>query len=355
MAKIVTPDFDALFTVERLQFAPITQAMPADPDELSQLRALIRGVYFLQHLRIVAGQRLAASFKVKLGIKPGQKEAEAEKEARDILDRLHTSYRTITEGIVQFPSAKKFKAEGLITNYTELCLVAQYMDMDKLEQQHQRRVKSIIKEFPLWQAFLKHVKGVGPLLGGVILSEIDISKAKYPSSLWAYAGFDVAEDGKGRSRRKEHLREVEYVNKDGETATRNSLTYNPLLKTKLVLLGESFLRSSRDRSEQYAAIYYNCKQRLELHETYKDTSKGHRHRMAVRYSVKMFLIDLYNHWRKLEGLYVYPPHHERSSHHYPQGHTHTEGRTKERMESARIRADGTLPPVDAILDPEPVE
>ena len=341
MAKEITEEsFADLFPIQRIQFEPINYPIPVEADDLTQLRALIRGIYFLQHLRIVAGQRLAASFKVKLGIKPGQKENKADKEALAILVRLNRDYRTITEGIAKFPTAKHFKSEGLITTYTELCLVAQYWDLDKLEEQHQRRIKGIIKEFPIWKVFLKRVTGCGPLLGGVIITEFDIFKAKYPSSLWAYAGFDVAHDGKGRSRRKEHLLPVEYINKDGEKDTRMSLTYNPFLKTKLVLLGESFLRSARDRRAQYAGVYYAIKERLEQHEIYKDTTKGHRHRMAVRYAIKMFLIDLYNHWKPLEGLVCHPPYHERHSRSRPPGDFHTDPRSLERLLTARIPAEG---------------
>jgi hypothetical protein len=32
--------------------------------------------------------------------------------------------------------------------------------------------------------------------------------------------------------------------------------------------------------------------------------------MALRYMIKIFLIDLYNNWRRLEGLPVAPPYSE---------------------------------------------
>jgi hypothetical protein len=36
----------------------------------------------------------------------------------------------------------------------------------------------------------------------------------------------------------------------------------------------------------------------------KKFTPGHIHNMSVRYMIKMFLKDLYNAWRKLEGLEV---------------------------------------------------
>jgi len=117
---------------------------------------------------------------------------------------------------------------------------------------------------------------------------------------------DVAADGRGRSRRKEHLIDVQYADSNGEEQTRQSITFNPFLKTKLIgVLGPSFLRCGPDN--QYAKIYYDYKRRLENHATYRDVSKGHRHSMAIRYMIKRFLADLYAAWRPLEGLPVYDP------------------------------------------------
>jgi hypothetical protein len=45
-------------------------------------------------------------------------------------------------------------------------------------------------------------------------------------------------------------------------------------------------------------------------DAHKEKSKGHRHNMAVRYMIKIFLIDLYNEWRSLEGLPVAPTYNE---------------------------------------------
>jgi hypothetical protein len=119
-----------------------------------------------------------------------------------------------------------------------------------------------------------------------------------------YSGLDVAPDGRGRSRRKEHLVETEYVDSEGEIKTKKGITFNPFLKTKLIgVLGSSFLRSK----SKYADIYYNYKHRLENHKDHREKSKGHIHNMAVRYAVKRFLIDLHMKWRELEGLEVSQP------------------------------------------------
>ena len=100
----------------------------------------------------------------------------------------------------------------------------------------------------------------------------------------------------------------EYVTADGEVKTRKSITFNPFLKTKLVgVLAGSFLKQTPN---QYRTVYDNYKHRIESDSRHVDKTLGHRHNMAMRYMVKMFLIDLYKAWRQIEGLPVAPSFHE---------------------------------------------
>lgn len=271
------------------------------------LKSLVRGVYDVQKLRIMAGNRLVGNFKAKLGQKPSMPEEEMDAKGKKILKDLRAQYRKITDGVAVFPSKRKFTGEGLITEYTELCLIAQYLDLESHEQQHFRRLEPNLADFPIWTQWLKGVKGCGPAMAGVIISEIDIHKARYVSSLWKFAGLDVASDGQGRSRKAAHLVKMSYTNAKGEQAERNSITFNPFLRTKsLGVLGPSFLRSG----SAYAKIYYDYKQRLENRDDWKEKTKLHRHNASIRYMIKMFYLDLYKVWRKLEGLPVAAPYHE---------------------------------------------
>ena len=269
------------------------------------LKTIVRGAYDIQQLRIQMGNRLYANFTAKLGKKPGEKEETLDVDAKELLDDLRVTFKKITDGLKKFPKQATFKGDGVISNFTELCLVAQYVGLEKHEEEHFKRLGQILRDYPVFTEFLEGVNGVGPAMGGVIVSEIDIAKARYPSSLWAYAGLDVASDGGGRSRRKEHLRDVEYKDKKGETQTKKSITFNPFLKAKLTgVLGSCFLRA---KESPYKDVYYDYKHRLESHAKYgvdTDTSKGRRHNMAIRYMIKRFLVDLYVAWRKIEGLSV---------------------------------------------------
>ena len=275
---------------------------------MSNIKTMVRGAYDIQKLRIQMGNRIVGNFKAKLGQKPSEPETELDVEGKKILKLLRERFKKITDGVKTFPRQATFKGDEIISDYTELCLLAQYVDLESEEARHFARLGSILRDYPIFTVFLDKVKGIGPAMAGVIVSEINISKAKYPSSLWAYAGLDVAADGQGRSRKKEHLVERDYTDKDGKPAKRVGITFNPFLKTKLTgVLASSFLRSG---NEQYAKVYNDYKHRLENHEKWKERSKGHRHNAAMRYMVKQFLVDLYRAWRPLEGLVVAPDYNE---------------------------------------------
>lgn len=274
----------------------------------SSIRTMVRGSYDLQKLRIQIGNRIVGNYKSKLGQSPSMPESELGAEEKKILDKLRLNYRRITDGVAdKLPSQKKFEGDELISSYTELCLLNQYFDLEAKEAKHFRQLEKALEEYPVYTGFLKKVKGCGAAMSGVIISEIDIHKAKYASSLWAYAGLDVANDGRGRSKRKEHLIEQSYIDSEGKEQKKMGVTFKPFLKTKLVgVLASSFLRCK----SPYSEAYYNYKNRLKTDPRHEEKSDGHIHNMSIRRMIKIFLIDLYVNWRSLEGLQVNPPYHE---------------------------------------------
>lgn len=280
---------------------------------------MVRGAYDVQKLRIEMGNRIAGNFKAKLGQEPGKSEETLDDDAKAVLASLRSAHRKITDGLKRFPKAAGFTGDAVISSYTELVLIDQYVALEKRENEHFARLKNVLGEFAIWREFLEGVRGVGPAMAGVLISEFDIHRARYPSSMWAYAGYDVAGDGAGRSRRKEHLVDREYKDKNGKDATRVGITFNPWLKTKLHVLAELFIKM---RTDPYRKVYDDYKHRMESHERWgikNDgvvvdgkivTTKGRRHAQAMRYMIKMFLIDLYAAWREIEGLPVSKPYHE---------------------------------------------
>lgn len=373
------------------------------------IRSMVRGTYDLQGLRVGMGNRIVANFKAKLGLKQdGMSEKQLAKQEKAILDMLREDYKRITDGVIlegeeavysKLPTERRFKGGEIISSYAELVLVEGYMNILKDEETGFKRLEKLLVNVPIYTEFLSKVDGLGVQMAGVIISEIDIHEAEYPSSLHKYAGLDVIKVGiytdeagkehkvpawqvseyyeredadpdqpmimhgkyvvkmvdEGRSRKEHALVNRVYMNKDGEEATRKSITFNPFLKTKLIgVLGGSLLKvgtytvdgkkmgaerrkelaeilgfkfdkeSDLDKGDQvtafllsrgydvvieratYGKIYDDYKNRLENDPRHQEKTPGHRHNMAIRYMVKMLLNDLYNAWRPLEGLPVAP-------------------------------------------------
>jgi hypothetical protein len=177
------------------------------------IKSLVRGAYDIQTLRIQMGNRIAGNFRSRVGVKPGQSEEEAEEEGVDVsvLKVLREEYKKIMDGVKVFPRAATFKGTPLINNYTELSLLAQYMELEKSEEAHFRRLETALNgNVPIWDEFMINVTGLGHTIAGIIVSEINIVEAKYPSSLWQYAGLGVERDGKGTSKKLIHLHDIRY-------------------------------------------------------------------------------------------------------------------------------------------------
>jgi len=283
----------------------------------SLLKSVVRSSYNLQKMRIQIGNRICAHFRVKLGQEPGEAEEELNKDALELIHSLHREYQRITDGIVRLNhKTVKFETEGLITDLTEVYLIRSYIRQLEVEEEQFDSLKKILTEYPIWNHYLKSVNGIGEKMGAVIISSFEIQKARYVSSLWRYAGLGVMFDGKGDSKRDEHLIDREYTYKDRETGkmvtkTRKSVVYNPWVKSKVLYgLGTSFLRQGPEKSI-YAKMYYEYRNRLENHINWTEATKLHKHRAAIRYMVKRFLADLYVQWRTIEGLEVMPSYEER--------------------------------------------
>jgi len=270
---------------------------------MNEIKPLVRGIYDVQDIRIRIGNRIVSHFMSKLGVKPGEKKS---KDVDALWKELKQSHKRITDALLEQPKVrKKFITDGLIHSEIEYILVTIYLDLIEKEKQLIKALDKYLKDHPVYQ-WLQEQKGVGPLMAGVILSEIKIHKAKYVSSLWKYAGLDVV-NGKARSARREHLVEREYIDKNGEKKTKLSLSFNKFLHDKLLgVLGTNLLRAK----DEWATVYYNYRNRIENHPKHKDKSKGHIHNMSRRYMVKQFMKPLYAVWRQAEGLEVHPSYEE---------------------------------------------
>lgn len=329
---------------------PSSSSVPANvsnpsntSDAVRLLSIMVRGAYDIQMLRMQTGLRLVGNFRAKLkrpspasnptknsepnsasnpesASDPPEIDAEGEK----VLDMLRESYRSLMEGVARnrtLPSEKGFKGDEIISTFAELALVDQYMVLEREEGRQFRLLTTHLETIPIYVHYLRDQKGVGPAMAGVIIGWLDPRKARHVSSFWRFCGLDVGPDGAGRSRRAEHLVEREYIDKDGDTATRMGVTYDPFVKTKLVgVLAGSFVRLG----SPWRQVYDDYKHRLQTTRTTCTIVEWKKRRKAgddvsqlwppkridnaaKRYMVKMFLAELWVTWRIMEGLPVSEP------------------------------------------------
>jgi len=167
-----------------------THDMTAETDPIARLRRAVRFYYDVQKLRMGAGSR-------------GRED----------------------EAIQLAPEDQAFFRRGTA-------------DLKDLEREAEKHIASRIKGIPIYEEWLKHQYGCAAVTSGVIISLIDIERAQYPSSLWAFAGLDVMPDGRGRRLVR------------GQKAS-----YNPMLKSKLMgVLAENFVKQYTWSAEMQAYV-----------------------------------------------------------------------------------------------------
>ena len=157
-----------------------------------------------------------------------------------------------------------------------------------------RRIEKYIKslDVPIVKAALG-IKGLGSNTVAYLLVYVDITKAKYASSLWSYCGLDKpsherytkGESGGGNKT----LRTVLYTMADSMIKTRS--VYRDVYDAEKNKL-ENSMKFTKSRNTQGKLI--EC--------MWKDTKPCHRHGAAMRKMTKHFLADFWYVWRTLEGL-----------------------------------------------------
>ena len=303
-------------------------------EDIRLLKMMVRGAYDLQALRMQTGLRLCANFRAKLVEAAEDDEAETDTDTEEelsddalqVIAELKNSYKRLTDGVARnrtLPAQKGFSGDELISSYSELVLVDQYLGIERQEAQQFRYMGDMLTNIPIYTQYLDAQRGIGPAMAAVLLTSFDINKAHYASQFWALAGLDVAPDGWARSRRAEHLIDRKYTDKNGEIKTRKGTTYDPWLRSKLLgPMAASFMK----QASPWRVEYDNYKHRIQsdpnrIKLTVAEWKKRHKagddlknlwppgriHRAALRYMVKMFLADFWRTWRALEGLEVTEP------------------------------------------------
>lgn len=181
---------------------------------------------------------------------------------------------------------------------TPLCKLHSVLDAEEadLKSEIERGVNGV----SVYEAWLKHVDGIGPTIAGKLLHHIG-SVDKFPtvSSLWAYAGLHVV-DGKAPKRAK------------GEQAAWNhalKVIAVGLIPDQFVKLGTNSHALGRVLYDRYKA-FYTQRDNGEL-------TKLHIERRTRRKLGKVFLSCLWTVWREIAELPVSEPYAAKLD-----GHTH---------------------------------
>lgn len=158
-----------------------------------------------------------------------------------------------------------------------------------LEDQVGKAIAGTIKGVPIYEGWLKHVKGISHIMGAKLLSYIG-SVDKFPtvSSLWAYAGTAVIN---GKTQRKQRGQKANW--------------HHELKRLVVYQIPGAFIRMKagqplgRRLYEQYKRFY---------RERDGEIISGMQiERRAKRKVGKVFLACLWARWRELEGLSVCSP------------------------------------------------
>lgn len=183
-------------------------------------------------------------------------------------------------------------------------------------------------------------KGLGPRMASIIISSFDIAREDTVSKMWSFAGLAPIPAIRCRrcsvvlqtSERKtletdntyENLRGVEWFHhpkpqgnkcefaggqisheetfhsgKQMRPVAGEKLRYNAWLRTKLCGVLATVLLQLKSPYR----VYYDNRKQYNLSRSW-GTNDAHRHQDAMRYMIKMLLLDIWKEWRAFEGLPV---------------------------------------------------
>lgn len=217
----------------------------------------------------------------------------------------------------------------------------------RAEKKALRDIEDHLKLYGFYAEILsdkKRFRGMGPTLAGVILSENDITRQNTVSQMWAFGGLapvpayrcnecrqvvEAVDPGVATPSAFKHSknavnvkcslgtpaalklgfslteRQVHASGKQMKGKRGEKLPYNAFLRSKYCgVLGACLLKSG----SPWRYYYDNYKKRWE--DAGKGVSPGHRHNAAIRYMVKMLLLEIWMEWRKFEGLDTRAPYSE---------------------------------------------
>jgi len=203
------------------------------------------------------------------------------------------NHTTIASRKGEYANLARQLCKGKIKPPSEIADLVWYHNMlYDTEKQLAKRLDRWSKTHPLRIRWLSKIQGIGPILASGLIAWLSpIERFPNISKLWAYCGLAPGQKRKRGAK----------------------LNYNPRLKTFMWKIAASFEKQKAEKS-RYRRIYDEKKQyylrREDLRKPIENKEKGaklHVRLMAMRYTVKRFLADLWLVWRRMEGLPITKP------------------------------------------------
>ena len=210
-----------------------------------EIRNCLNTLYDAQSLRIATSNRLLQIFSKKFEDDDEKPEISLEKDILSEFEKINTYKDEQSKSIKKSISDLK---TNFITSEEEYNQVKAYIFLLESEKTYTKLLQKAVENHPVYINFLADIKGCGPVMAANIIAYLDPYKARHASAFHKYAGLDVVvskdkngepitdEDGnfKTHGRSRSDTEEYEYTNKNGELAIKKGLTYNPILKSKLI-------------------------------------------------------------------------------------------------------------------------
>lgn len=205
-------------------------------------------------------------------------------------------------------------------------MVRYYANLEKTENELTKSITSWITHFEVYEKYLKHIHGIGPVLSANLISMLSpIDRFPKPSMVVAYAGLSgqyyeqECENGHRIISSSPKSKCPVFLTDSGDlcdakivSSTKFSgimkrkkgyhILENTRLKTALFKVATSFEKQSGEKS-QYRALYDAKKAEYNSRD---DMTKGHARMMALRYVEKRFLVNLHVVWMGGIGNKVTP-------------------------------------------------
>lgn len=241
-----------------------------------------------------------------------------------------TYYATQTHRIKAGNRIKMNVRDNLLTA-RDAGLLNAHLDiaMRMFEDSIKEEMAAVLEDVPMWTEWFVHLRGIGAVLAGGIIGEIsDISRFKYMSNLWSWAGYGI-HDGKAdrlTKGKKAHWNPnmkvlgwkvgQQFIKQGGwfreqydqfkiEERAKNTgwvVELNPVNMIGFKVWTEDSDGKNITKENVKAIIKSVDDDHLRIHR-----SDGHTNTRASRRNIKLFLGLTFMRWRELEGLPVLQP------------------------------------------------